>query len=33
MQYLLPIYGDEKAWFDLPQAELQKGYQAYMDFT
>ncbi len=33
MQYMLLIYGDEKAWFDLPEAELQKGYQAYIDFT
>ena len=33
MQYMLLIYGDEKAWFNLPEAELQKGYQAYMDFT
>jgi hypothetical protein len=33
MQYMLLIYGDEKAWFNLPEAELQKGYQAYIDFT
>lgn len=33
MQYMLLIYGDEKAWFNMPEAEMQKGYQAYMDFT
>jgi hypothetical protein len=33
MQYILLIYGDEKGWFNLPEDELQKGYQAYMDFS
>lgn len=33
MQYMLLIYGDEKAWFGMPEAEMKKGYQAYMDFT
>lgn len=33
MEYMLLIYGDEKAWFDLPKEELGKGYQAYMDYT
>jgi hypothetical protein len=33
MQYMLLIYGDEKAWFNMPKEELEKGYQAYMDFT
>jgi hypothetical protein len=33
MQYILLIYGDEGAWFNLPEAELKKGYQAYMDYT
>jgi hypothetical protein len=33
MEYMLLIYGDEKAWFGLPKEELEKGYQAYMDYT
>ena len=33
MQYMLLIYGDEKAWFDLPKDQLEQGYKAYMDFT
>ena len=33
MQYMLLIYGNEQAWFDMPKAEIEKGYQAYMDFT
>ncbi len=33
MQYMLLIYGNEAAWTNLPEAELSKGYQAYMDFT
>lgn len=33
MQYMLLIYSDEKAWFDMPEAELKKGYQAYIDYT
>jgi hypothetical protein len=33
MQYILLIYGNEKAWFDMPKAEMEKGYQAYMDFS
>jgi hypothetical protein len=33
MQYMLLIYGDEKAWFGRSEAELQEGYQAYIDFS
>jgi len=33
MRYMLLIYGDESAWFNLPEAELKRGYQAYMDNT
>lgn len=33
MQYMLLIYGDEKAWFNLPKAQLEKGYQAYINYT
>jgi hypothetical protein len=33
MQYMLLIYSDEKAWFGLSEADMKKGYQAYMDFT
>ncbi len=33
MQYMLLIYGDEKAWLNMPKAEMEKGYKAYMDFT
>jgi hypothetical protein len=33
MQYMLLIYADEQAWLNLPKAELEKGYQAYMEFT
>jgi hypothetical protein len=33
MQYMLLIYGDEKAWFSMPEAEMKKAYQAYMTYT
>jgi hypothetical protein len=33
MQYLLLIYNDEKAWAGLSEAEMQKAYQAYMDYS
>jgi hypothetical protein len=33
MQYMLLIYGDEKAWSNMSEAEVQKVYQAYMDYS
>ena len=33
MQYLLLIYGNEKKWTDMPQAEQERMFGAYMDFT
>ena len=33
MQYLLLIYGDEKAWTELSEAERHRLYGDYMTFT
>jgi hypothetical protein len=33
MQYLLLIYDQEKQWATMPQAQQQKVFQEYMDFT
>lgn len=33
MQYMLLIYSDEKAWATLSEAEIQKVYKDYMNFT
>jgi hypothetical protein len=33
MQYMLLIYGDEKAWTSMPEAEIEKVMQAYMDYS
>ena len=33
MQYMLLIYGDEKQWMSLPEAEMKAMYAAYGTFT
>ncbi|HEU0033181.1 MAG TPA: YciI family protein [Kofleriaceae bacterium] len=33
MQYMLLIYNNEKAWQDMGEAERQKHFNAYMQFT
>ena len=33
MQYLLLIYGDERAWESMPPDEQEKSMQAWLDYT
>jgi hypothetical protein len=33
MQYMLLIYGDEKAWGTMSDTEIQQVYAAYMDYS
>ncbi|HJZ89814.1 MAG TPA: YciI family protein [Gemmataceae bacterium] len=33
MQYMILIYGDEKAWAKLSEAEMGKAYEEYMTYS
>src|SRR5258706_2923669 len=33
MQYMLLIYGDEKNWMNMPEADMKSMYAAYGQFT
>ena len=33
MEYMLLIYGNDKAGYDMPKPEMEKMYAAYMDFA
>ncbi len=33
MQYMLLIYGDEKAWANMSESEINKTMQAYVDYS